>query len=294
VTASDLNGLPNAGGLYPSGVSVTLDVDTNNDGNFTDPGEAGYATGTLVNGSATITLPPLPGPGTYPVRASLYDLAGNLISQTNRNGLRIDRGYDAEGRVTSEIWYAADGTSIVQSALYQYDDAGNLVSASNANGAYIFTYTAAGQVASVSEPFGVSLRFTYDEAGNRIAVADSFGGLEQSVYDGANRLVQRTYSAPGQPSLRMDFTHDADGNLLHEARYADLAGTQKVGFSSYNYDNAANVLHIQHQNGTGAVLAFHLLDDALALLAEMATFDEAGVSERLIETRDLPGAPGQV
>ncbi len=33
--------------------------------------------------------------------------------------------------------------------------------------------------------------------------------------------------------------------------------------------------------GTGAVLAMHLLDDALAILDEMATFEEAGVDDRI-------------
>jgi RHS repeat-associated protein len=77
VTASDLNGLPNAGGLYPSGETVSLDVDTNNDGNFTDAGESGYATATLVDGTATITVPTLSAAGTYPMRARVTDLAGN-------------------------------------------------------------------------------------------------------------------------------------------------------------------------------------------------------------------------
>jgi RHS repeat-associated protein len=77
VTASDLNGLPNAGGLYPSGETVSLDVDLNNDGNFTDAGESGYATATLVDGTATITVPTLSAAGTYPMRARVTDLAGN-------------------------------------------------------------------------------------------------------------------------------------------------------------------------------------------------------------------------
>ncbi len=71
VTASDLNGLPN-------GTTVTLDVDLNNDGNFTDAGEAGYASGTLTNGAADVKLPTLAGTGTYAVRASVTDLAGNV------------------------------------------------------------------------------------------------------------------------------------------------------------------------------------------------------------------------
>src|SRR5262249_14173469 len=74
--ASDLYGLPNPGGSYPHRTTFTLDVDTNNDGNFTG-GELSYATGTLTNGAASITLPTLPSTGTYTLRAHVLDLAGN-------------------------------------------------------------------------------------------------------------------------------------------------------------------------------------------------------------------------
>jgi YD repeat-containing protein len=77
VTASDLNGLPD-------NTTVTLDVDTNNDGNFTDTGETGYATGSLKDGSALITLPTLSGTGTYPVRARVTDLAGNQATSSTQ------------------------------------------------------------------------------------------------------------------------------------------------------------------------------------------------------------------
>ena len=40
----------------PDGTTVFVDVDTNNDGTFTDPGEAGYLTGVLSGG--TVTLAP--------------------------------------------------------------------------------------------------------------------------------------------------------------------------------------------------------------------------------------------
>ncbi len=39
-------------------------------------------------------------------------------------------------------------------------------------------------------------------------------------------------------------------------------------------------LHLRLGEGSGAVIAMHLLDDAVALLDEMATFGEAGVSEQ--------------
>jgi hypothetical protein len=59
VEASDLNGLPN-------GTTFTLDVDLNNDGNFTDAGESNYASGSLTDGHAALLLPALPDNGRLP------------------------------------------------------------------------------------------------------------------------------------------------------------------------------------------------------------------------------------
>jgi hypothetical protein len=70
VTASDLIGLP------PS-AAVTLDVDLNNDGNFSDTHETGNATATLTNGYAAVPLNYITTTGTYRVRARVTDLAGN-------------------------------------------------------------------------------------------------------------------------------------------------------------------------------------------------------------------------
>src|SRR6266852_9663817 len=51
VTATDNVGIP-------ATATVTLDVDLNNDGNFTDTGETGYQTATMTNGVALFTLSP--------------------------------------------------------------------------------------------------------------------------------------------------------------------------------------------------------------------------------------------
>jgi RHS repeat-associated protein len=69
VQASDI------GGLDPT-ATVTLDVDLNSDSNFTDPGETGYATGNLVNGSVDIPVS-LASVASYPMRARVTDQAGN-------------------------------------------------------------------------------------------------------------------------------------------------------------------------------------------------------------------------
>ncbi len=65
-----------AGSNMPNGTKVYVDVDLNDDGTFTDPGDTGYATGTLTNGAVTFNLPSLPD-GTYHVRARVSDAGGN-------------------------------------------------------------------------------------------------------------------------------------------------------------------------------------------------------------------------
>jgi RHS repeat-associated protein len=78
LTGSDSNGLPD-------GTAVAVDVDLNNNGSFSDPGETGYTSGTLTGGAAVIPLPALPGLGTYPVRVRVSDRAGNQATSTPTN-----------------------------------------------------------------------------------------------------------------------------------------------------------------------------------------------------------------
>jgi hypothetical protein len=69
VTATDNYGLS-------ATTTVTLDVDLNNNGNFTDTGEWGYRTATMTNDVAVFNLSPALTAGTYPMRARVDDLAG--------------------------------------------------------------------------------------------------------------------------------------------------------------------------------------------------------------------------
>jgi RHS repeat-associated protein len=68
VQVSDLAGVAD-------GATVSIDVDLDGDTDFSDPGEIGYATGTLENGFVEIAVdPPV---GSYSVRANVTNLAGN-------------------------------------------------------------------------------------------------------------------------------------------------------------------------------------------------------------------------
>src|SRR5262249_7586714 len=67
VTATDLN--------LAASTTATVDVDLNNNGIF-EAGETNYASGTLTNGVAAITLPAL-SIATVGIRARVSDKAGN-------------------------------------------------------------------------------------------------------------------------------------------------------------------------------------------------------------------------
>jgi RHS repeat-associated protein len=78
ITAWDLVGLPDTDtGTAGVQTTVTLDVDLDNDGNFTDPGETGAVTGILTNGAGMLSLGTVSVGNTVRVRARVTDLAGN-------------------------------------------------------------------------------------------------------------------------------------------------------------------------------------------------------------------------
>jgi RHS repeat-associated protein len=184
-----------------------------------------------------------------------YDSSGNLLSETNRNGLRRDFTYDSAGRVLTETWFAADGTTQLDQRSFTYDAKGNVLSATNSAGTYTFTYDSNGNKLTETDPNGVTLSFGYDAAGHVTSVQDSLGGLTTSVYDPITGfLTSRQFSGPNQAPLRIDFTYDANGNVLTQTRYSDLAGTHKIGMTITSYDAKQRVTKIQHQDGTGIVL----------------------------------------
>jgi RHS repeat-associated protein len=187
-------------------------------------------------------------------RTFAYDADGRLTSTTDRDGRRCDLTYDADGRLLTETWYAADGSTVVDTLSYSYDADGNQMAASNANGTYTFTYDGEGRLLTEQEPFGLSLTFSYDADGNRTGVQDSLGGTTTAAYDGNGQLTRLRFAGPGGQALRDDLGYDGDGHLATATRYADLAGTQRVGVTSYGYDAVGNLTSLQASDGNGTSL----------------------------------------
>jgi RHS repeat-associated protein len=183
-----------------------------------------------------------------------YDAASRRTSSTDRLGRQTTYAYDADNRETGETWHNADGTT-QQLVSYGYDAAGRQTYAASAAGAYTYAYDALGRQTSVQEPFGLALTYAYDAVSNRTLMQDSKRGTTTFVYDAANRLTSEQFGGSGQTPLRIDFSYTARDQVQTATRYSDLAGTQKVGASSYTYDAVGRLTNLQHFNGAGGSLA---------------------------------------
>jgi RHS repeat-associated protein len=181
-----------------------------------------------------------------------YNAVGELTSKTDNNGRRDDFTYDADGRKLTEKWYNSSGT-LTNTQTFTYDAIGEMLTAVDPNGTNTFTYDHLQRVATVNEPFGLTLTYTYDAGDNRTAMQDSKGGLETFSYDAGNRLTQVQFTGQGA-TLSYDYGYDKIGEITSLKRYSDLSGVTTVGSSTWGYDGRGNVTGIYHYDSTGSTI----------------------------------------
>lgn len=211
-----------------------------------------------ANGNVTSTTDPTSTVTTY-----TYDLTRNLeTSRTMAAGTSI-------ARTISTTWHAnfhlptsvTDGT---RAWTYSYDGVGNLTSVTLTGSAVSstnsFTYNAAGQVLTATDPLGHVTRFSYDTSGNLTSTTNALGQVSQFT----------SYDANGRPLTAVDpngtatsFTYNFRGQItsitLGQSRVTtltyDLAGlltqlTLPDGSSlTYSYDAAQRLVGISDSLG---------------------------------------------
>src|SRR5262249_47033303 len=153
--------------------------------------------------------------------------------------------YDELNRRTTETWVASGGVN-ANVIRFTYDPAGNLLTVNDNVSSLTYTYDTRNRVISVDNlntpnaPHVVST-YTYDAVGNVLTTDDTIedqpGGKNNYTYDGLNRMVRITQTGPGISPKRVDFTYNEIGEIDTIRRYRDLAGTQLVVSSDYDYDD---------------------------------------------------------
>lgn len=164
-----------------------------------------------------------------------FNAMGDLLSRTDRNGRKIDFTYDPSHRLKTELWGNGRLTS------YGYNDAGNLTTAIDPDSAITMTFDNLGRLFT-SDNIGtpgaprVVITYGYDSNGDVTEVRDSLGGITGYAYDPLDRLSRVTQSGIGVQEKRVDMEYDTASLLKTIRRFGNLAGTEPVANTRYEYD----------------------------------------------------------
>ncbi|MFO0847151.1 MAG: putative Ig domain-containing protein [Gemmataceae bacterium] len=215
-----------------------------------------------------------------PPRIYEYDAAGNKTKATDHNGKVRTFAYDPLNRVTAETWLAADG-SAVRVIASRYDRAGNLLETSDPDADLTYTYDPLNRVKTATTAYpgtavpAVTLAYGYDRNGNRTSVVDTTGVRVDSHYGDRNQLDWRTWQGGGVDPVKVTFDYFRNGDRKTLTRFADAAGTVKVGETDYTYYRNGLSKTIDHTDGTGTLLVGYAYQyDAAGRLIQESHHDD--------------------
>ncbi len=199
--------------------------------------------------------------GTSPVSVSRtfrYDVAGQLVGKTDRNGRQVVYLYDDLGRRTAEQWLDAQN-QVTRTLSWAYDAAGQLLSASDPDSAYTQVYDAAGRLSSVDNQGTpgvprVILTFGYDPSGARTSLADNLGGSIAYGYNGHQQLSSASLQVSGVQGPSVDLAYDANQRLSGLVRTATVSGGPSLS-SNFSYDAADRLTGITHTSSVAGALS---------------------------------------
>jgi fibro-slime domain-containing protein/RHS repeat-associated protein len=187
-----------------------------------------------------------------------YDRNGNLTEVIDRNGRRRTYDYDDLNRRTREQWW--DNSGLVRTLEFSFNALGLMTEASDPASTLEFSYDNLNRLLSTTQSNvpglpDFTLNYSYDDVGNVISVTDNYGVQVASTYDVRNRLAERRWQGGEIAGALVRFGYDGAGNKALVQRYSDVAGTNFVGQSTYEYNGANAMTHILHANAAGAALA---------------------------------------
>ena len=220
--------------------------------------------------------------------------AGQLSKHVNRRGLETDLEHDEQGGLVR--MRSAVGTEFEEEVRYEYDDLGNLVRETRVGKNEVpdvvwrWTYDAAGNVQTETDPWGQVTSNRYDNLGNVLAsvdpggnvrhydydvrglltgVCDSMGVLQSNRYDAAQRKIW----SQDEMGRQSTWTYSVAGRLL--------AVTNGLGeVARWDYDVAGRVVRERGFDGQETTYAYDAQGNATLLESD-------GVVDRAAKGREI-------
>jgi RHS repeat-associated protein len=134
-----------------------------------------------------------------------YDIAGNLIRETNGEAESTYSDYDPQGRVVAE-W---DGNG--DETRYRYDSEGNLRALTDAaQNTTTYAYDALDRVTTETNALDHSRTYVYEKQGNLAKVTDRNGRVREFAYDALDRRLTEKWRATAGGSVVHTLAWDYD------------------------------------------------------------------------------------
>lgn len=215
-----------AGGLY---TDYTYDESGNQVVAYSNGTEAGKADGKVTltlynekgNQTASVINPSVEN-GSYAVGKDTivtkqqHDDKGNVIKETDPEGVVTEYAYDDSGRVT-QVTQDAEGGKLTTKAEYTTDAAGGTTSTTitDAKGhTSVEVKDAAGLIRSTTDHVdsaqeSIATAYEYDSKGNQIKATYENDAYKTFTYDDRNLLTTaKMYGSDGKQQLQTDYTYD--------------------------------------------------------------------------------------
>lgn len=160
------------------------------------------------------------------ITAYVYDLAGNLISQTDGVGNTITFEYNAFEKVSKAVYPGDETTQAVNTIIYQYDIMGNLAKTEDSFGT-INAYTHDKQGRQLSNTTkgkdnnkAIITTVQYDINGNKRYETDGNGNTKEYIYDELNRLIENRITTTNINMCHAPELSSYCSDLAHMVKYA--------------------------------------------------------------------------
>ncbi len=174
-----------------------------------------------------------------------YDPNGNLTTAVFPDGKKITYQYDTKNRLTKIIdeRYGTPGKDTTNS----YDATGNLTQINHAGQTTKFTYDAAGEALTLTDPLNHLITWTRDNFGNKLTEKDALINTTNFEYDAIGRLKKKTDADAKITSL----TYDNNGNVL--------TLNDGVGITTNSYDKENRLLKTLLPDNTSSEFIYNPL-----------------------------------
>ena len=158
-----------------------------------------------------------------------YDAAGNLRNRTDFNGTVTTFGYDALNRLTQRTVTQAASGVLASNVSFTYTSAGQRASMVDSHGTTLYGYDNRQRLVSKASPEG-TLGYSYDAVGNLLSIAssNSNGVAVAYRYDALNRLSQVVENG----SETTGYGYDDVGNLT--SFHTPNGVTHAYGYNALN------------------------------------------------------------